>query len=266
MKVALTIAGSDPCAGAGIQADLKTFTSLGVYGLTVITSVTVQNTSGVKETYHLDERAVFKQIEILVEDINIDAVKIGMLGNERIVGIVSKAVNEFNLKNVVLDTVFISSSGKELLNKEGIKVLIEKLIPVSTVVTPNIPEAEKICNMRIKNLRDMEICARKIFEMGAKAVVVKGGHFEGEKVIDLLYDGNEEVHYFVKERINKEVHGTGCTFASAICAFLAKGFDLKEAVLKAKEYTFESIKNALKIGKGRFVPEHTWQLKNCMEF
>lgn len=262
----LTIAGSDPSGGAGVQADLKTFTALAVYGMSAVTSITVQNTRGVRETFHLYPELVYRQIEAVVEDIGVDAAKTGMLGNGDIVRAVVRAVEEFKIANLVVDPVFKASDGRDLLDRDGVKVLKERLLPVSKLVTPNIPEAETLCGMKIRRLRDMELCAQKILSTGVEAVLVKGGHMEGSKVIDLLYMGGEEFHYFVRDRVRtKNTHGTGCTLSAAIAAFLAKGESVEEAVEKAKDFLHGAIENSLNLGKGRGPLNHTWSIQRCAE-
>ncbi len=260
IPVALSIAGSDPSGGAGIQADLKTFTALGVYGEAVITSITVQNTTGVFEVYTLDPSLVYSQIEKVVEDIPPSAVKIGMLGDEGVLRAVVSAIREFNLKNVVLDTVLRSKDGARLFNERELDTMVRDLFPLVDLVTPNIPEAEKIWGKKIENLRDMENCARDMYRLGSKRVLIKGGHLEGSKSIDLLYTGGEEVNFFVGDRVDTpNTHGTGCTLSSAIASFLAKGLPIEEAVSNAKEYVQGAIENSLDLGRGNGPLNHLWR-------
>ena len=257
---ALTIAGSDSGGGAGIQADLKTMTSLGVYGMSAITSITVQNTVGVFSVYDLPPQVVYDQIKVVAEDIKVDAAKTGMLSNPQIVEAVAKAVREFNIPNLVIDTVMISKSGKPLLNDEAKRILTEKLIPLAVLITPNIPEAENLTGIEIKSLEDVEKACKKLFLDGANAVLLKGGHSESDKVIDVFYDGNK-FEYLISERINtKNTHGTGCTLSAAICSYLAKGCYLLDAVKNAKNYVHNAIKNSLNIGQGYGPLNHMWQL------
>ncbi len=262
----LTIAGSDSGGGAGIQADLKTFTALGAYGMSAITSVTAQNTEGVYGIYDLPPEAVFKQIEAVVKDIGVDSAKTGMLSKAEIVRVVAEAVDKLNIPNLVVDPVFVAKSGDRLLREEAVSVLIGKLLPLARVITPNVPEAEDLCGKGIRSLRDAENCARILKEMGAQAVVIKGGHLEGDKVIDILYEGGNEFHYFVRDRIETtSTHGTGCTFSSALAVFLGKGYPLKEAVERAKTYVYNAILNAPSLGRGHGPLNHLWNIERCVE-
>lgn len=248
MKKVLTIAGSDSCGGAGIQADLKTMSALGVYGMSVITAVTAQNTMGVFDVLEVDKNMVEAQIKCIFDDIQVDAVKIGMVSNVEIIRAIKETLLKYKAKNIVVDPVMVSKSGYFLLREEAAEEL-KNLIAIADVVTPNIPEAEVLTNMKIENEEDMKIAAKKISEMGARTVLVKGGHrcndakdifFNGESFITL--DGH---------RINtNNTHGTGCTLSSAIASYRAKGFALDEAVKLSKEYITEAINNSFPIGKG----------------
>jgi len=251
MKKVLTIAGSDSSGGAGIQADLKTFENLGVWGLSVITSLTSQNTQGVIDSIPIHSDFVYKQIESVVLDINIDAVKIGMLFSKDNVKVVSKAIEKFKLKNVVVDTVFISKNGKPLLEKEGINIMKDYLFPLSSIITPNILEAEILTDKRIKSVDDMKEACIKLTEYGVKTVLLKGGHLENSDfAIDILLFNNQ--FYEFKYTYIKGIHpkGTGCTLSSAIASFLAKGYDIKKSVNLAKLYISGAIETAKSIGKG----------------
>ncbi len=262
----LTIAGSDSGGGAGIQADLKTFTALGVYGMTAITSVTVQNTEGVFGVLDLPPEVVYNQIRVVVQDIGVDSAKTGMLSNTGIVIAVARAVRDMKIPNLVVDPVFRAKSGDPLLKEESVDVLIRELFPLALVVTPNIPEAEVLCGERIRKLRDAEFCAKRILEMGPKAVVIKGGHMEGDKVIDLLYEGGPEFHYFVDDRVRtKNTHGTGCTFSAAVCAFLARGLDLKTSVRRAKDFVRKAIERNPNLGRGHGPLNHMWHMEPCVK-
>ncbi len=266
MRRALTIAGSDPSGGAGIQADLKTFTALGVYGMSVITSITVQNTEGVFGVYDLPSQLVYDQIKAITEDIGVDSAKTGMLSNSDIVVSVARAIKDLRIGNLVVDTVLRAKSGDVLLRDDSIQALVKELIPLATVITPNIPEAEVLCGDEIKKLRDAELCAKKLLSYGSKAVLIKGGHLEGDKAIDLLYEGGTEFHYFVSDKIQtKNTHGTGCTFSAAITAFLAKGYNLKDAVKRAKDYIQGAIKSNLQLGRGYGPLNHMWNIERCTE-
>lgn len=251
MKLALTIAGSDSGGGAGIQADLKTFFSHGVYGMSVITSVTAQNTLGVLGVQNISEDMVYLQMKAVFEDLFPDAVKIGMVSTKEIIEVISKGLEEYKPKKIVLDPVMVSKSGHSLLEKEAIKTLIEKLVPKAIIITPNREEAEVIAERKIKNIEEMKKAAKDIAKLGCKAVLIKGGHLEGNKAIDILYLGEENFVFFEEEKINtKNTHGTGCTFSAAICANLAKGMDVKKAVAYAKLYITRAIETSEDMGRG----------------
>ena len=248
VPVALSIAGSDPSGGAGVQADLRTFHSLGVYGLGVITSVTVQNTQGVYKTLNLEPRIVYEQITKLLEDVKVKAVKIGMLGSGEIILEVSKALKG-KVDNLVLDTPILSKNKFPLLDKEAIHVLKSELIPISTIVTPNLHEAELLSGINIASVEDIKASAESIQNLGAESVIIKGGHFRNRYAIDyLLYEG--EFYEFKSERLPFQVRGTGCVFASAIASFLATGLNLLDAVGKAKEFITSAIRSSVEVGKG----------------
>ncbi|HHT9115579.1 MAG: bifunctional hydroxymethylpyrimidine kinase/phosphomethylpyrimidine kinase [Planctomycetes bacterium] len=253
----LTIAGSDTGGGAGIQADIKTITALGGYATTVITALTAQNTLGVQSIFEIPASFVAQQIDAIMTDIGTDAVKTGMLLNKGIVDVVSLKIKEHNIKHVVVDPVMISKNEKRLLSIDAVNALTSQLFPLSSLVTPNIPEAEYLSDMRIKTLPDAEEAAKRIHQLGPQNVLIKGGHAgkswdmknEG-KAIDILYDG-KSFEYIEGEYIpTKNTHGTGCTYASAIATYLAKGFGLKEAVIQAKEFVTASIRKSFNPGKG----------------
>jgi len=253
----LTIAGSDTGGGAGIQADIKTITALGGYATTVITALTAQNTLGVQSILEVPASFVGQQIDAIMTDIGTNAVKTGMLVNKDIVDVVSLKIKEYNIKCVVVDPVMISKNEKRLLSAEAVNALTSKLFPLSLVVAPNIPEAEYISGLKIKSLSDAEKAAKCIHQLGPQNVLIKGGHAgkswdiknEG-KAIDVLYDG-KSFEYIGGEYIpTKNTHGTGCTYASAIATYLAKGFGLKEAVIQAKEFVTASIRKSFNPGKG----------------
>lgn len=248
---ALTIAGSDSSGGAGIQADLKTFQAFDVYGMSVITSVTAQNTFEVKAIYDLPREMIALQIDSIFEDIDVDAVKTGMLSNEEIIETVADRLSFYNVEKVIVDPVMVSKSKARLLKESAEKKFIELIIPLAFLITPNIPEAEVISGIEIKNIEDMKNSAEKIKEMGAKNVLIKGGHLEGDKSTDILFDGIKFYLFEEKRVLSKNTHGTGCTFSSAITACLARGEDLYDAVKKAKQYITVAIKEAPdNIGKG----------------
>ncbi|WP_448587187.1 bifunctional hydroxymethylpyrimidine kinase/phosphomethylpyrimidine kinase [Thermocrinis sp.] len=255
----LTIAGSDSGGGAGIQADLKTFTALGVYGMSAITSITVQNTVGVFGVMDLPPELVYEQIRVAVEDVGVDAVKTGMLSHSGIVEVVARAIKNFKLEKVVIDPVMRAKSGDPLLRASEEMAVKEFLIPLATIITPNIPEAEVLTGVEIKSVEDMERACKILYSFGAGSVLLKGGHMEGNTLVDVFYDGLNFEH-LVYERINtKNTHGTGCTLASEIASYIAKGFSLKESVLKAREYVQGAIKHSLSLGKGHGPLNHMWR-------
>src|SRR5712692_8442249 len=232
--ILLTIAGFDPSCGAGTAADLKTFAAHGCYGVAAITSLTVQNTQGVESVHNTPSAELRAQLEALVKDCDISAVKIGMLGNRGNAVVVAEFLDAHKFAHVVHDPVMKSSSGAELLDAAGIKYVATELLKRASVITPNVPEAEVLTGMTIKDVADMEAAARKIVEMGARAVIVKGGHME--RANDVLFDGTE-IFQLAGDRVKEEtLHGTGCTFASAFAAQLAAGRPMFEAATLAKAY------------------------------
>lgn len=248
---ALTIAGSDSSGGAGIQADLKTFQAFDVYGMSVVTAITAQNTQSVKAVYALPKDIVRLQIDAIFEDIEVDAVKIGMLFSEEIIEVVSERMLFYKVERLVVDPVMVAKSGARLLEKSAEEKFIRLVIPLSFVLTPNIPEAEVISGIEIRDISDVRRSAEKIHRIGAKNVLIKGGHLQGENSKDILFDG-ENFYEFEGERIaTHNTHGTGCTLSSAITACLARGFDLYNAIEMAKRYVSLAIKEAPdNIGKG----------------
>jgi hydroxymethylpyrimidine kinase/phosphomethylpyrimidine kinase len=249
IPVAITIAGSDSGGGAGIQADLKTFAALGVHGTTAITSVTAQNTKGVASVEDLKPEMVRDQIRVVAEDFGIDAGKTGMLHTEEIIKAVSSEVSKYGFP-LVIDPVMVSKAGSLLLEPDAMNALKRCLLPIATVITPNRFEAEKLADMEIKSLRDAETAAKKISELGPKAVVIKGGHLETQDAIDLLYC-EQSFKQFKTPRLDaKMTHGTGCIFSAAIAAELAKKAEVEAAVKKAKEIVTLGIKFGLSIGGG----------------
>ena len=259
MATALTIAGSDSGGGAGIQADLKTFAAHGVYGTSAITALTAQNTMSVEDVHVVPDDFVTKQIEAVVSDLGCDAVKTGMLANSTIVEAVAAAVEALELPNLVVDPVMIAKSGDHLLDEEAVHTVRWTLIRLARVVTPNIPEAEVLAKMSIASVADMREAARRIAMLKPSAVVIKGGHLAGPEVVDLLLE-NGEFHEFVGPRIEgPNTHGTGCTFAAAIAAHLAKGAALKEAVPAAKAYVEGAMRHGIPLGKGHRPLNHFWK-------
>ncbi|MBI4379021.1 MAG: bifunctional hydroxymethylpyrimidine kinase/phosphomethylpyrimidine kinase [Nitrospinae bacterium] len=259
MKRVLTIAGSDSGGGAGIQADLKTFAALGVYGMSAITSVTAQNTVGVQGIHDLPPEFVALQIDSIVSDIGVDAAKTGMLSSSAIILAVASKVKEYKIPNLVIDPVMYAKSGDTLLKPDARDTLINKLLPLSTLITPNIPEAEFLSGKKIKDIEDMKGAGERIKEKVGVDVLVKGGHLysplqrggTGEAAVDILYAGGEFFR-FESERIEtKNTHGTGCVYSAAIASELAKGYTLYDAVKRAKDFITSAIRNSLEIGKGR---------------
>ncbi len=259
MKTALTIAGSDSCGGAGIQADLKTFSALCTYGMSVITAVTAQNTKGVVQVREMDPEIVREQINCLFEDIEINAVKIGMVSSIEIIETIGSCLKDHVETPIVLDPVMVSKSGCHLLRPESTQALIKVLFPLAEVVTPNLFEAEVITGKNIATIAEMEKAAAEIHALGARNVVVKGGHLSGDAV-DVLYDGTD-YHYLTGTRINtSNTHGTGCTFSSAIAAHLARGFSFPEAVKEAKKYINGAIEHSFALGHGVGPTNHFFDL------
>jgi len=257
--ILLSIAGFDPSCGAGVGADLKTFAAHGCYGIAAITSLTVQNTQGVETVHNTPASELREQLEILVKDCEIAAVKIGMLGNRGNAAVVAEFLDAHKFAHIVHDPVMKSSSGSELLDAAGSKFVASELLKRATVITPNLPEAEILTGLTIKDVADMEAAARKIAEMGAHAVIVKGGHME--KAIDVLFDGSD-MHPLGGDKVKLEnTHGTGCTFASAITAQLAAGRSLLEATTLAKAYVMKAIEKAYPVGKGRLPLDHFYRMK-----
>jgi hydroxymethylpyrimidine/phosphomethylpyrimidine kinase len=250
MRTALTIAGSDSGGGAGIQADLKTFTAFKVFGLSAITGLTAQNTRGVQGVELPTSDFIAAQLRSVLEDIGADAVKTGMLATGEIIRTVAATVRDFGLRNLVVDPVMIAASGDALMQHEAAPVMREMLFPLATVVTPNLDEATILCQRKIRTEEEMQEAARAIYAMGPRHVLVKGGHLPGELVVDLLYDGREFVRR-ESRRIPGEFHGTGCTLSSAIAAGLAKGLPVREAVATAQAYVTLGLQTAPAVGRGR---------------
>jgi hydroxymethylpyrimidine kinase / phosphomethylpyrimidine kinase / thiamine-phosphate diphosphorylase len=249
MKRILTIAGSDSGGGAGIQADLKAITLLGGYGMSVLTALTAQNTTGVQAIHEIPASFVEAQIDSVLSDIGVDAIKTGMLMNGEIVEVVSKKIRQYGVQKVVVDPVMVSKSGAPLLRKDAQDALIKKLIPLAWVVTPNLMEASALTGLKVNSLEGMKKATYRIYKLGAKHVVVKGGHLKG-MAIDLLYDGKKFVEMERPRIETKNTHGTGCTFASAIATFLARGDTVLEAARKAKTFITMAIQFSLSLGKG----------------
>lgn len=261
MKKVLTIAGSDCIGGAGIQADLKTFAAHRVYGMSVIVSVVAENTFRVIDIQDITAEMIEKQIDAVFEDIEVDAVKVGMLSKPCCMGAVAKKLREYKPKNLVIDPVMVAKNGSYLMAPESLDMLKSDIIPLADLLTPNIPEAEVITGMHIESTDNMQEAAIAIAELGARSVLVKGGHAIGDAV-DVLYSGGK-FNYFKAERINtKNTHGTGCTYSSAIASNLALGLPMEEAVGQAKAYVTTAIQHALDIGEGCGPTNHFYDLYN----
>ena len=249
--IALSIAGSDPSAGAGIQSDLKTFAALGVHGLTVITAITSQSTSRFSKVQEISSEMVQSQIESVLSDFNIDVIKIGMVYSSSIIKAIYFKLKEIKIP-IVLDPVFGSTTGGVLLQNEALPLFKKLLVPLSFVITPNVPEAEKLTGMRIKTSNDVRKIAAKIHHMGAENIVIKGGHLDSKNATDFVLE-KTKFYSFSGKRIDRTTHGGGCNFSASLAAYLARGHSLKTAVKFAKEFSFKSIVNSQKIGKGIFV-------------
>lgn len=263
----LTIAGSDSSAGAGIQADLKTISSLGSYGLTVITMVTAQNTQGVQNIHPMSSDIVDQQIDSVFSDIRVDAVKLGALYDSTIIGAVVDKLKCYDAANIVLDPVMFSKNLSKLLKDDAVEAMKMHLIPICRMITPNISEAESLTDMKISNKQNMEEAGRRILELGCQSVLIKGGHLNlDDKAVDCLILKNEkaeiEIEYFESDRVDtKNTHGTGCSLSSAIATFLGQGCTIKEAVSKAKKYITLAIESAKthKLGEGFGPVDHFFE-------
>jgi hydroxymethylpyrimidine/phosphomethylpyrimidine kinase len=259
MYTALTIAGSDTCGGAGIQADIKTMTALKVYGQCAITALTAQNTTGVKEIMEVSKEFLGSQLDAVFTDIYPDAVKCGMIPNASLIAMTAERLSFYQAKHIVVDPVMVSTSGHSLMETDALTTLKTKLLPLACVVTPNIPEAEVLSGMSIHSKTDVEKAAQKIFEETGSAILLKGGHGILD-ASDFLFTANGS-RWFLGQRIdNPNTHGTGCTLSSAIASYLAMGMDLEGAVQKAKDYLTGAIAAGLNLGKGSGPLNHTYQL------
>ncbi|WP_301550860.1 bifunctional hydroxymethylpyrimidine kinase/phosphomethylpyrimidine kinase [Guptibacillus hwajinpoensis] len=251
MRKTLTIAGSDSGGGAGIQADLKTFQERDVFGTSVITAITAQNTLGVHDVYPQTVEAVRSQLNAVLSDIGTDSVKTGMLFSSELIVAVSEIIEAYQVPNLVIDPVMIAKGGASLLQKEAILALKEKLLPLGKVITPNLPEASELLNGQpIRSVDEMEQAAKLLHQSGAESVLIKGGHLEGATSIDVLYDQGRFYHYESKRIDTKHTHGTGCTYSACIAAELAKGQSLPESVSIAKAFITAAITHSLSIGEG----------------
>ncbi|MBD3232169.1 MAG: bifunctional hydroxymethylpyrimidine kinase/phosphomethylpyrimidine kinase [candidate division Zixibacteria bacterium] len=257
MKRALTIAGSDCSGGAGIQADLKTFSAFQVFGMSAITAIVAENTVGVQAVFDIPVNIVVEQIKSCLDDIGSDAVKVGMLSNPEITIAVANCINEYKLNNLVVDPVMVAKSGDPLLSEEARSTIKEYLLPLADVITPNRFEAETLTGKKIDNIDSAKKAARELKEIGCKFVVVKGGHLDNPReAVDIVFDG-EQFYEFSSQLIpTKNTHGTGCTFSSAIAAGLAKGYAPLEAIKRAKGFITEAIAHSADLGQGHGPTNH----------
>jgi len=259
MKTALTIAGSDCSGGAGIQADIKTMTMNGVYAMSVLTALTAQSTTGVRDITEVTPNFLAQQMDAVFEDIYPDAVKIGMVSSKALIEVISEKLKQYGAKNIVVDPVMVATSGSKLMQNDAVMTLVKELLPLAALVTPNIPEAEVLSGDKIKNKDDMEKAAAKMGVSYNCSVLLKGGHSVCD-ANDLLYS-NGELFWFEGRRIeNPNTHGTGCTLSSAIASNLAKGFSLFESVQRAKEYITGALSYMLDLGKGSGPLNHAFGL------
>ena len=259
MKTCLTIAGSDSIGGAGIQADIKTMTALGVYGMTAIAALTAQNTTGVKSIIEVTKEFLGEQLDMIINDIFPDAVKTGCISSPILIKEVVDKIKQYKLKNIVVDPVIYSKSGVKLIKDEAVVIMKKELLPLSDLITPNILELEILSDTKIKGIDDMISASKKIFEEFGCAVLCKGGHGinDGE---DLLYNKNGVKWYKTKKIETNNLHGTGCTLSSAIASFLALGFSLEESISKAKECLTKCLEYAVKLGKGFGPVNHCYKI------
>ncbi|WP_022851153.1 bifunctional hydroxymethylpyrimidine kinase/phosphomethylpyrimidine kinase [Limisalsivibrio acetivorans] len=262
MKKALTIAGSDSGGGAGIQADLKSFSANGAFGMSVITALTAQNTLGVTGVYEIPTDFIEQQIDAVFADMGADAVKTGMLSSPEIVACVAKSLKKHGVENLVVDPVMVAKGGSPLLKDEAVETVKSELIPLAKVITPNIPEAEVLLGRRLEDAH-LEDAAAELLELGCRSVILKGGHGEGEYSNDIYYDGENLVILKAERKSTKNTHGTGCTFASAVAAWLARGKGGPEAAAEAKSYITNAIAGAdsLNIGSGHGPVDHFFMLE-----
>jgi hydroxymethylpyrimidine/phosphomethylpyrimidine kinase len=256
----MTVAGSDSGGGAGIQADLKTFAALGVYGTSALTAITAQNTQGVTAIHEVPTDIIAAQIQAVISDIGADAVKTGMLSSSAIIETVASELQRHGVTQLVVDPVMVAKGGDSLLREDAVDALRNLLLPLATVVTPNMPEAEVLAGVQVRTLEDAREAARRIAALGAKTVVVKGGHLEEGDAVDTFYDGTDFQEFSAPRIETKNTHGTGCTFASAVAAGLAKGLDTLASVARAKEYVTEAIRASLEIGTGHGPLDHFYML------
>ncbi|WP_293465757.1 bifunctional hydroxymethylpyrimidine kinase/phosphomethylpyrimidine kinase [Segatella copri] len=264
---ALTIAGSDSCGGAGIQADIKTMSALGVYAASAITAITVQNTKGVYGIQNVEPEIVKGQIEAVMEDIHPDAIKIGMVNDCDTIRAIAETLKKYqeSFQHLVIDPVMVSTSGCRLMQEDALDVFITELLPLATLLTPNIPEAEILANKKIENVEDIKAAAAAISKLGCRYVLIKGGHFEGEEKIDYLFESGKQKTSYRGISVNtRNTHGTGCTLSSAITSYLAREMDMNTAIAMAKTYLSGAILAGkdIKIGEGHGPVNHFYEPKS----
>lgn len=259
MKTVLSIAGSDCSGGAGIQADIKTFIMNGVYGMSAVTALTAQNTMGVRAISEVTPEFLEHQIDAVFEDIYPDAVKIGMVSSASLIKVIAERLIYYKAKNIVVDPVMVSTSGSELMKTDAVSTLMKELLPIASLITPNIPEAEVLTGNSIKDKEDMIEAAKKISNIYSCGVLLKGGHSIND-ANDLLYENNEYKWFEGKRIDNPNTHGTGCTLSSAIAANLAKGFELSESLKRSKDYISKALEANLNLGKGSGPMDHGFDL------
>ena len=264
---ALTIAGSDSCGGAGIQADIKTMSALGVYAASAITAITVQNTKGVYGIQNVEPEIVKGQIEAVMEDIHPDAIKIGMVNDCDTIRAIAEPLKKYqeSFQHLVIDPVMVSTSGCRLMQEDALDVFITELLPLATLLTPNIPEAEILANRKIENVEDIKAAAAAISKLGCRYVLIKGGHFDGEEKIDHLFEGGKQKTSYRGISVNtRNTHGTGCTLSSAITSYLAREMDMNTAIAMAKTYLSGAILAGkdIKIGEGHGPVNHFYEPKS----
>lgn len=261
MKTAMTIAGSDSSGGAGIQADIKTMTANGVYAMSAITALTAQNTTGVFSIMEVTPQFLEEQIVANVTDIFPDSIKTGMVASSSLIKVIADSIKKYNLKNIVVDPVMVATSGAKLITDDAIDTLKKNLLPLATIITPNIPEAEVLSDMKISTTSDMEKAAKIIFEKFGCSVLLKGGHNIND-ANDYLYTKDEQTWFHSKRINNPNTHGTGCTLSSAIASNLAKGLSIKQAVENAKQYISGALNSMLNLGKGSGPLNHAYIFEN----
>ena len=264
---ALTIAGSDSCGGAGIQADIKTMSALGVYAASAITAITVQNTKGVYGIQNVEPEIVKGQIEAVMEDIHPDAIKIGMVNDCDTIRAIAETLKKYqeSFQHLVIDPVMVSTSGCRLMQEDALDVFITELLPLATLLTPNVPEAEILANRKIENVKDTKAAAAAISKLGCRYVLIKGGHFDGEEKIDYLFEGGKQKTSYRGISVNtRNTHGTGCTLSSAITSYLAREMDMNTAIAMAKTYLSGAILAGkdIKIGEGHGPVNHFYEPKS----